>query len=184
MKYVKMLGLLVVAAVASMSFTSSASALITNPAGTKATEILTSKTFTTLHGSVTIECEVHKEFYIVAGGTVIPVLTTSFTNCGTDTVNTVSNGSLNIASNGEVTSTGAEWTAVTHRTVLGFPVTAHCIYKTNNTKVGTLTEGVNPAVIHIGSSPIPRVATDSACGETSVMTGAETLSPAGAIVVD
>jgi hypothetical protein len=186
MKYVKMLGLLAVAAAAMMAFAGSASANITSPPGTQYEGTLTATAgVTTLHGGVTITCqESHAVGTVTKGETNAPA-TVSFNKCEPDTVEVKNSGSLAVESNGTVKSSGAEVTVVTHRTVLGFPVTAHCIYTTNNTSVGTLTENVEPAVLHIGSSPIPRVTTDSACGETSVWTGSYTVStPAGKIVVD
>jgi hypothetical protein len=186
MKYVKILGLLAVVAGAMMAFAGSASAIITNPPGTTYSGTLTATSEeTTLHGGVTITCKHSHTHGTVSPGTTHEKIVVTFGKCEPDTVDVKASGSLAIASDGTATSTGAEVTVVTHRTVLGFPVTAHCIYTTNNTKVGTLTENVEPAVLHIGSSPIPRVTTDSACGETSVWTGSYTVAtPSGKIVID
>jgi hypothetical protein len=188
MKYMKMLGLLAVAAAALMAFVGTASATVTSPAGTAyAGNIVSSSSNTSLDGSVKVSCtsSTVEGDPSSAGATSGTISKLTFANCGNDTVKVNANGSLAISSSGTVTSTGAEVTVQLHRTVLGFPVTTHCIYKTNNTSVGTLTEGVSPAVLHIGSSPIPEVATDGACGNDAVWTGSYTVStPSGAITVD
>lgn len=61
----------------------------------------------------------------------------------------------------------------------------HCIYATNNTIVGKLTEGVAPPVMHFASGPIPQEATSPLCSDDAEWTGTYTVStPASAIVVD
>jgi hypothetical protein len=185
MKHLKTLGSLAVAAAALMVFAGTASATITAPAGTAYSGAFSAtSTNNTLHFSVTVECK-HSTLgaTISEGATSGPVTNLSFTQCGTDTVTVLKNGTLSIASDGTVSLTGSEFTSTWHRTVLGFPLTTHCIYTFGN--IGTLTEGATPPVIDIGSSQITRLPTDGACGETAVWTGSFTLSePAGAITVD
>ncbi|HST68080.1 MAG TPA: hypothetical protein VLI94_00290 [Solirubrobacterales bacterium] len=183
MKYVKMLGLLAIAATALMAFAGTASATLTSPAGTKyGGEIIATSTNSQLDGTVDITCT-HSEVKgkpSAAGSTSGTISSLTFTNCSRS-VTVTANGSLAIASDGTVRSTGARVTVQT--TILGFPV--HCIYATNNTVVGKLTEGVAPAVMHIGSAPIPQEATSGLCGEDAEWTGTYTVkTPATAIVVD
>ena len=175
MKYTKMLGLLAVAAVALMAVAGTASATITSPAGTVYNgKLHLTGTETTLHGSVTLTCK-HStiEGTVANGATTVPLTTFTFNECGPDTYITIKPGYLRIESNGTVFSEGAEVTVSVHRTVLGFPITTHCIYNTAvnpGTDIGTLVEG-NNATLNIGSAAIPRTPTDGACGETSVLTG-------------
>jgi hypothetical protein len=183
MKYVKMLGLLAIAATALMAFAGTASATLTSPAGTKyGGKIIATSTNSELDGTVDITCShsVVEGTPSAAGSTSGTINTLDFTGCSRS-VTVTANGSLTIASNGEVKSTGARVTVQT--TIFGFPV--HCIYKTENTKVGTLTEGVAPAKMHIGSAPIPQEATSGLCGDDAEWTGTYTVTtPASAIVVD
>lgn len=185
MKYVKMLGLLAVAAAALMAFVGTASATVTSPAGTKYTGNIHSTSInTSLDGSVKVSC-LHSTVvgYVEDGKTTGNISTLHFSECGKDTVSVLANGSLTIASNGTVTSTGAIVTVQLHRSLLGFPVTTHCIYETNNTDVGTLVEGTEP-VLNIGSAPIPEVATDGACGNDAVWTGSYSVKSPHELVID
>jgi len=90
----------------------------------------------------------------------------SFTECNA-TVNVLANGTLTVAhtsgSNGTLSSTGAEVTVV----YLGF----HCIFRTNNTSLGTVTGGTN-ATLDI-SATIPRTGGSSGafCGSNAAWTG-------------
>ncbi|HST68081.1 MAG TPA: hypothetical protein VLI94_00295 [Solirubrobacterales bacterium] len=188
MKYVKMLGLLAVAVTALMAFAGTASATVTSPANTKLGKVVATSTNSELDGTVDITCA-HSEVEAVgvnssgvatAGSTTGRVDKLTFTNCNR-TVTVTNRGHIFVHPSGTVTSTGARVTVQT--TILGFPV--HCIYVTNNTDVGTLTEGVAPAVMHIGSAPIDQEATSGLCGEDAEWTGTYTVTnPATAITVD
>jgi hypothetical protein len=183
MKYVKILGLLAVTATALMAFAGTASATITSPAGTKyGGEIIATSTNFEFDSTVDITCS-HSEVKgkpTSAGATNITLTTLTFTGCSRSTTTTAT-GTLAIASDGTVRSTGARVTMQT--TIFGFPV--HCIYKTENTVVGKLTENVAPAKWHIGSAPIPQEETSSLCGEDAEWTGTFTVTkPATAIVID
>jgi hypothetical protein len=185
MKYAKLLGLLAVASAALMAFAGAASALVTSPSGTAYNgEIHATSTNTALTGSVKISCS-HSTVSgsVSKGSTTGNIKTLTFTGCGNDTVSVKSGGSLSITSAGTLFSTGAEVTVLTHQTVLGFPVTTHCIYKTNNTHVGTLKEGSSPS-LNIGSAPIPEVATDGACGNDAVWTGSYSVLTPSFLEVD
>jgi len=185
MKYVKMLGLLAVAAAALMAFAGTASAQLTSPKGTPFTGTITgTSTDSHLTGSVTIACK-HSVVSgsISKGATTGAISTLDFTGCEPDTVVVLKKGHLTIdrvaANHGTVTSTGAEVTVLTHRTIFGFPVTTHCIYATNNTHIGTFTGSPNDtshATIDINGS-IPRIATDGTCGEDpAIWTGTYTIT--------
>ena len=200
MKYVKMLGLLAVAAAALMAFAGSASATeLTGPAGKLGvgSVIKATSTNSKLTGSVEVACK-HSSVegkITNAGGAGVTVegsiekTKLTFTECNGDTVEVLNGGTLIVHTqnpenngNGIVTSTGAEVTIQLHRIVLGFPVTTHCIYVTNATDIGHLTGGT-PAVLDINSSPIPRKATDGACGESSIWTGNYTVTSPTTLIV-
>jgi hypothetical protein len=113
--------------------------------------------------------------------------------CGKDTVTVFINEHTAIelqatsSGNGTITMDGLEITAQVHRTVLGFPITTHCIYKTGNTHVGTFTGSGSTggtAAWDIGSSPLPQVATDGACGNDAVLTGSYTFTSPDYLTVD
>jgi hypothetical protein len=189
MKNFKMLGLLAIAAAALMAFAGTASATLTEAAGdpVEAGDSIHAEApgGTKLDGSVVIECLESTVNGVVStnGGTSGPISVLSFSKCGNDTVSVLNRGTLAIASSGAVTSTGAEITIQTHRVVLGFPVTTHCIYKTNNTAVGTLVSGTE-AKLNIGSAGIPQIATDGACGNDAVWTGSYRVNSPHYLAVD
>jgi hypothetical protein len=201
MKYMKTFGLLAVAAAALMVFTGTASATeLTSPKGTKlgvGAVVKAVSTNFTLHSTVTITCqEASGEGKITnAGGAAatvggLPNLV-EYRGCSPDTVTVLSTGSGEVHSlgggTGTLTSSGAEVTVTVHRSVLGFPVTTHCIYRTENTHVGTVTDSSvtgGAAVAHIGSSAIPQQPTDGACGETATLTGSATVTSPNPIYID
>ncbi|HEX5983192.1 MAG TPA: hypothetical protein VFY69_03200, partial [Solirubrobacterales bacterium] len=175
MKYVKMLGLLAVAAAAMMAFAGIASATVTSGGSAYTGEISASSTNSELDGTVDVKC---KQSTVAgsttSGATSSSISTLTFTECGSDTVSVVKKGSLSISSSGGVTSSGAEVTVQVHRSIFGFPITTHCIYATGaGTEVGQLTEGTT--TIHLLGTDIPRLSTDSGCGENSQWTGTYTI---------
>ena len=181
MKYVKILGLLAVAAAALMAFAGTASAtVITSPTGTVLPEdsvihaeseesAVVGTNQVLLHNSIAeIKCDSTASFTNdhtnAAGTTTGPITSLSFTNCNspwTVTVNTL--GSLEVHSsgsyNGTLTSKGTKVTATNDS--LG----VNCVYETNaatGTDVGTITGG-NPATLDIIAS-IPRIGGSFLCG--------------------
>jgi hypothetical protein len=169
MKYIKMLGLLAVAAAALMAFAGPASATtLTSPKGTTYTSsIVATSTNSKLDGSfVTVECS-HSE----AKGTVeqhgagVPaggnVSTLTFTGCNYE-VTVTKRGHLTIHSNNEVTSNGA---VIDIHTSVGT-----CTFTTSNTPIGTLTEGAG-ATLDINSAKIPRTGGSFLCGGSGTWTG-------------
>lgn len=182
MNYLKMLGLLTVAMAALTAFAGTATATFTSPAGTAyAGGMWATSTNSGFDGVVDITCQ-HSQINttpISSGYTDQSVWTLTFTNCSRSVTVTAS-GTMSIASDGTVSSTGARITVQT--TILGFPV--HCMYFTGLTKIGTLTEGVAPARMHIGSAPMVQQ-TSSLCGDDGEWTGTYTVTnPKTAITVD
>lgn len=183
MKYVKMLGLLAIAAAALMAFAGPASATLTSPAGTAVpvgTKIKATSTHSELTGVINITCTsstvegtLTSNGAIEAAGTIE---TLDWSGCGNHTVTTTEPGTLEIEKTangtGTVFSTGARVTVLTHSLFLG---TRHCIYRTDDTHVGTFTgsghAGATTGTIKAASQPIDRVATDSLCGEESIWHG-------------
>lgn len=194
MKHMKMLGLVTVAAAALMAFAGTAWANeLTTPQGKKIERH--AKIKATSEGEVyfdsvsKVSCALsHMELDISNTGgkewngdknhpttpTEAEVESLEFTNCGKDTVTTLKGGTLIVTSlggnAGTVTSNETELTVQIHRTVLGFPITTHCVLKTNNTDIGELTGtgngGITTATLHV-SALLTHAATDSACGEAS-----------------
>ncbi len=182
MKYVKMLGLLAVAAAALMAFAGTASATsLTSPLGTTYTEeIVATSTNSELDGAfVTVKCG-HSEAKgeITAHGGEAPVsgdiTSLTFTECNYPTT-VESAGTLSINSENKVTSNGAK---VSIATSVGT-----CVFTTNNTSVGTLAEGEN-AALNINSSKIPRTGGNFLCGSSGTWTGSYDLTTPNDLWVD
>jgi hypothetical protein len=182
MKYVKMLGLLAVAAAAMMAFAGVASATtITSPAGTLYTGNIAAEAGTTeLHGPfTTVKCTSSKvagkvESHganVTAGGKISSL---SFSGCNYP-VKVLKTGSLEIHSNGTLTSSGAEITIETS--------IANCLFTTSSTDIGTLTSGT-PAKLDIDSAGIPRTGHSFFCGSSGEWTGSYTVTTPGTLIVD
>lgn len=192
MKYLKTLGLLAIAAAALTAFAGTASATLTSPTGTAYTGEI-SATSTNMHTSGTVKMACKHSLIVsshTGGATTGAVSTLSFSECVPDTVTIISNGSLNIAAGvGGVVSEGMEVTKLTHKTVLGFPITAHCIYATapTGTSIGTITDSHKTgghAIIHVHAN-LMRTATDSACGEDpATWTGTYTVNKPSTLYAD
>jgi hypothetical protein len=181
MKYVKMLGLLAVAAAALMAFVGTASATtITSSAGATPT-IEAESTNGKLHGAfITVECskstvkgavEQHGAGVTAKGN----ISNLTFTGCNYATT-VIKAGSLEVhgtstTGNGTLTSTGAE---IKIHTSVG-----ECIFTTSATDIGTLT-GSNVtkgnAVLDIASSSIPRTGGSFFCGSSGTWTGTYTVT--------
>ncbi|HKF83591.1 MAG TPA: hypothetical protein VKB23_11585 [Solirubrobacterales bacterium] len=181
MKYVKMLGLLALAATALFAFAASASATtLTSPKGTQYTGTLHAVTegHAILHDTsglgITIQCNGTVHGTVTAGGAGItpefhftqpPNTGLNWSNC-TDNwhVTTLKTGTLQIhniagSENGTVTSLGAEVTTKQSTTGL------HCIYSTAaaGTDVGTLTS----STVTGGESTLDIAATITRTGGSS-----------------
>ena len=187
MKYVKMLGLLAVAAAAMMAFAGVASATtLTSPSGTTYTgNIAASAGLTELHGEAfSVACnksavsgKVEKHGAGVTAGGNIGSLT--FSECSFP-VTVLKAGSLEVhatsGGNGTLTSSGAEIT-------IHGPFGINCLYKTSGTDVGNLTGGSN-AKLDIDSSLIPRTGDSAFCGAAGEWTGSYNVTTPNPLIVD
>jgi len=192
MKYLKTIGLLVLAAAALLALAGPASAKLTEAVGDEVEAgdpIHAVAVNTSLDGAVDIACAestVSGEF-TENGGTTASLSSLNFTECGSDTVSLIKTGVLTIESNGTVKSNGAEVTVQIHRSIFGFPITTHCVYATSGTAIGTLEESStlgSTAKISIASSGLGQKPTDSACGENSQWTGSYTITTPDYLDVD
>jgi hypothetical protein len=184
MKYVKILGLLAVAAAALMAFAGTASAtyVTTTTGGATAEPIIHAVNegghVTLANSNSNIECSSTVEGKVEShkvGKASTPasgkISTLEFTGCtGGWTVAVEAKGELSITStsghNGTLTSSGSTVTATLH-TFFGDIV---CRYLTNGTHIGTVTGG-NPATLHIEGS-IPFHSGGGLCGSgTAQWTG-------------
>lgn len=195
MKYVKMLGLLAVAAAAMMAFAATASATtLTSPAGVSYTGEIhaESEGATTLDGPSDITCNNstvsgHVEKHgaeVTASG---KLTTLDFTNCNQHV--TVKKAGELIAhtddpkkadGNAILTSVGAEVEVV----ITGLGIT--CVYSTaaTGTVVGTLTGSTTKhATLDIDSSPIPRTGGSFFCGSSAEWTGNYTVTTPSTLYV-
>jgi hypothetical protein len=189
MKYVKILGLLAVAAAAVMAFAGTASATtITSPSGT----LYTGKIVAEAEGHAVldnpiakIECASKVEGTVASHGSGVTAkgnisLLTFGSPVGTCTdswhVTVVSAGSLEIHGSGStLTSSGA--------TVEATRFGVSCRYQTNNTDIGTVTSGT-PATLHIAAS-IPFHSGSIFCGSgATAWTGSYKVTSPASLFVD
>jgi hypothetical protein len=177
MKYVKMLGLLAVAAAAMMAFAGVASATTVKSGGANYTSTITAESSNSkLHGSfITVSCTgSHVEGKVESHGAGVTaegkIGKLSFSGCNY-TVTVKKTGSLiahtGTTPNGTLTSTGAE---IAIHTSVG-----ECVFTTSSTPIGTLTGG-NNATLDIDSSAIPRTGGSFFCGSSGEWTGNYTVS--------
>jgi hypothetical protein len=198
MKYVKILGLMAVAAAALMAFAASASATIfTSPTGTTYTSTIKAvsqnnkASFPTLDGSFTtvvceeseVEGKIEQHGTATTGGGKVSKLT--FSKCNFP-VSVQANGSLEVHPVRINAKAEHETCLVTDGdscrgtlTSTGAKVTVAtsvgtCTFTTNNTSIGTFTTTAQTgktATLDIGSSPIPRTEGNFLCGSTATWTG-------------
>ncbi|HEY8502915.1 MAG TPA: hypothetical protein VIL21_09535 [Solirubrobacterales bacterium] len=192
MKYVKMLGLLAVAAAALMAFAASASATtVTSPTGTTYTGEIHAVAIgepPTLHGAVTITCtsstakgtvETHSSTTTAHG----PITSLTFTECHENIhVEVKKPGRLIVHTDeeegagkhdGTVTSDGAA--ILIQVTNLGIS----CEYTTSETHIGTLDSSETTgghAILTIKTAKIPRTGGSIFCGSSGVWTGEYTVT--------
>ncbi|HEX5984426.1 MAG TPA: hypothetical protein VFY69_09495 [Solirubrobacterales bacterium] len=182
MKYVKMLGLLAVAAAALMAFAGAASATeVTSETGSTP-NIHATSIDTELHGEAfSVGCdhstvEGNLETHSATGTAKGEIDVLTFTGCDYP-VTVKAKGSLEVHKD---TKVGAE-TGDGILTSSGAVITIHgpfginCEYETNNTEVGTLTGG-HDAIIHVDTSAIPRVRDSAFCGNFGEWTGTYTVT--------
>ncbi len=193
MKYLKMLGLLTLAAIALMAPAGSASAtILTSPAGTEYTgpisASLAAGTEAVLKsafigeikcGESTIKGEIeHQGATETASGKLTSL---TFTKCNA-TISVLKTGSLeghtdseSANGNGILTSSGTEVTVE----IVGL----HCIFSSSNTTLGTITGG-SPAAFTANSAPIPRSGGRSGafCGTSALWTA--NYAASGTLLID
>jgi hypothetical protein len=201
MKYVKMLGLLAVAAAALMAFAGSASAsTITSPTGTPAEALTATAGATSLDGAfVTVTCQSsHVAGTVTSQGSGVTVNGTitalSFANCnypvhvqetGSLELHSVKKGSsphstceTGVYCNGTLTSSGAK---VEITTSVG-----PCVFTTAGTNVGTVTgtdtTGGNAKLDIQGT--IPRTGGTFLCGSTGTWTGSYNVTAPSTLWID
>jgi hypothetical protein len=198
MKYIKLLGLLAVAAAALMAFAGTASATLTNADGTSPKTIHGNASgLTSLTGTVNVSCE--KSTFGVeiqtndANEASGPLYGLTYELCGSHTVDILQKGTFKVtdsdATTGTVTSNGWEVTVLTHGPFIG---TVHCIYRTTDTVTGTFTESHhNPgtgahqtATLHIPPISVERVSTSFGCGSHSTWEGTYEFTSPDTLVLD
>ena len=178
MKYVKMLGLLAVAAAALMAFAGTASATISSSTGETPT-IEATGVNTALDGAfTTVTCShsavkgtVNAHTATTASG---PISTLDFTGCNYP-VTVTTPGSLEVTTvaptgNGTLTSSNA---SVSIHTSVGT-----CVFTTNKTHIGTVTGSITTggnAVLDI-TGKIPRTGGNFLCGSSGQWTGSYTIT--------
>jgi hypothetical protein len=190
MKYIKMLGLLAVAAAALMAFAGSASATtVTSPTGTVYNGVIEATGSTTyLTGTWSaVECkhsEVKGEITTQGDGITAegPITTLHFSQCNYPTT-VIKSGSLvahtDTASadyNGTLTSVGAE--VLVHTSI------GTCRFSTGTgTDIGTLTGGA-PAKLAINSAKIPVTEGNFFCGNSGIWEGSYTVTNPTSLYID
>ena len=194
MRYIKMLGLLAIAAAALMAFAGVASATtVTSPSGTLYTGAIVAEGegHTTLHaangisvscpGSVSGTSLTHGSSVTAIGNIATLTFGTAGAPCtNSDVVHVSALGSLEIhglgSGNGTLTSTGTT-VNVTDNTGVD------CGFLTKETDVGTLTGG-SPATLDINSAKIPRHSGSILCGATGTWTGSYKVTTPASLFID
>lgn len=189
MKHLKIVGLAVVVAAAFMALAGSASAnVLTKEPGVN---LATGTTITSTAGSSlllkagfanitctssTVAGNVSSNTATSAGGAIS---TLSYSNCGSATVDTLANGSLEIKSGGEVRGSGSEVTT----SVLG----TSCVYGTGaGTKIGTATgstSATSDASLTISAS-LPKISGGFACANPASWSGTYTVTSPTPLYID
>ena len=199
MKYVKMLGLLALAATALFAFAATASATtVTSPKGTVYTSTISGATegHAILHDTsglgITIECNGGVSGTVSSHGAGVTaagsISSLTWTNCTNNwAVTTLKTGSLEVhnisgTENGTLTSSGAEVT--TKQSTSGL----HCIYSTSATDIGTVTSSTvtgGNATLDIAAT-INRTGGSSGilCGSKGTWTGSYKATTPATLYID
>jgi len=156
-----------------------------------------------MQGTIDIECQKSTvEWSVEEHGTSVatggPLGTFTLEECGQDTVTVFNRGRFELhatsGGNGTMTWSNAEFTVQRHTSIFGFPLTTHCIYKPEETDLGTFTGSAttketarldiwNPSASESGLQ-IPLKATDSGCGEIALLKGSYTFTSPDYLVVE
>lgn len=192
MKYVKVSGLLAVAAVFLMAFAPTASATtLTWSSGIYTGTLRAEAGETTFHGVATITCKSSKlEGSVESHGSGVTasanLSSLTFSECGSNHVVVLKPGSLEVHTqnafsngNGTLTSSGAEISV--EITSLGIT----CLFRTEGTHLGTITGGV-AAVIDVESASLIVTTPPSSifCGSKAKLTSSYVVSLPGVLSVD
>ncbi|HEX5988909.1 MAG TPA: hypothetical protein VFY75_01680 [Solirubrobacterales bacterium] len=187
MKYVKMLGLLAVAAASLMAFAGNASASqLTSPSGTiYSGEFKATGGTIELHGEAfSVNCKTSSMAGNVteqgSGITIKIPFSFQLGSCSFPVTITVS-GTLIfhvriIPPRIKVTVTGLKFT-------IHGPFGINCLYEANETELGTLTEGTT-AKLDIESALIPRTGDSAFCGSFGELTGSLTVNTPDTLLAD
>ncbi len=200
MKYIKMLGLLAVAAAALMAFAGSASATeATSPTGTQYAGEIHAVSIgepPTLHGVATITCtestasgKIESQGASVTAEGKLSALT--FGGCTPNNHVTVTKLGKLIAHTDEEKGAGKyDATLTSSGTRVVIEVTSvglTCEYETENTHIGTLTSSESTgghAVLDIATAEIPRVGGSFFCGANGIWTGTYTVTTPAKLYID
>jgi hypothetical protein len=170
-------------AVLALIAASASATTLTSPKGTIYTgTIKATSSDVEFHGSFTSVTCSHSAFEgkvekhgagVTAGGKVSGY---SYSSCGVEkTVKKA--GSLEIHSNGVVTSSGLE--LVSHLSI------GECVFTTSGTTVGTITSSeTSNAVLDLNSARIPRTGGSFFCGSSATLTGQYTITTPSTLLVD
>jgi hypothetical protein len=171
------LGVLTAAAILTSIAGSASATTVTSPTGTVYTGFysLSSESVITLHGINTVTCvgsNITASISSHGAGVTAkgPLSNLTFTGCGFNTVTVKKAGSFEIHGIGNgagtVTWSGGEITT-SSETIFG---TVDCVYTTNSTHLGTITEGIH-STLHVDSATIPRTGGSALCGASGELTG-------------
>lgn len=185
MKYIKMLGLAAVAAMALMAFAGPAAAtVLTYPHGTEYTGnvVFSAEESLFLEASViqitctesTVEGTVSTNTTVASGA----ISTLSFSNCGSSTVDVLANGSMEVKPNGEVIAKGNRVTTEE------FGIS--CVYGggTTGTKISTITPTTTATTAKISAELPKQTGSSFLCPSKALWEGAYTLTQPEYLVVD
>jgi hypothetical protein len=182
MKYLKIIGLAMMAAGASLAFANTASAtVLTSPSGTEYTSSFKASATGSLllkAGFAEITCTASSVGGTVESNTTVSRGNTaegSFTSCGSSTVDILSGGSLEVSSGGSVKAVGGEVTV----SALG----TSCVYGGGTgTTLGTLTGGTT-AKLTI-KAQLPKISGGFLCASPAEWTGNYSVTTPDTLLVD
>jgi hypothetical protein len=197
MRYLKTLGLMALATMAMMVGAGGAAAsTLTQAPPFTGTVKAESEEAISMYGVAEIICQKSAmewsiETHGISAPTGGPLGVFTLKECGKDTVTVFNRGRFDLhatsSGNGTMTWSNAEITVQLHRTIFGFPVTHHCIYKPEKIDVGTFTGSISTggtATLDLRAPGVSQAATDQACGETGEFRGSYKFTSPDYLVVE
>jgi hypothetical protein len=187
MKHLKLIGVAAIAAMALMAFASTASATVTSPSGTEYTGEVKSTASSSLlleAGFAEITCtestvagKITTNDATIASGAIT---TLSYSNCGSATVDTLANGSLEIVSAGSGKGTVKGYNSQVTTSIFG----TSCVYGTaaGGTTLGTVVGGT-PAKMTISAS-LPKISGGFLCANPAKWSGSYTVTTPSTLLID